>query len=363
MFKITKCKDYKSSTVKKALNDIVKFSNFIRKGDKVLIKPNLLMATKPERLVTTNPKIVKAVIQEVKRLGGKPIIADSSGGPYNAGVLKRVYKETGMEKVSKETKAKLNFDNSTYELKNLKGFIKKYKLIGIHDKVNKVINLPKIKTHMLTTLTCATKNLFGLIPGTEKVSFHGRFKKANHFSEMLVDLAKLATSIKPTLTIVDGVECMEGEGPSNGTKKKLGVLIAGDNVFETDYNISKIIGMPYETIPYLKIALENKLFEKNNKKFTKYKKEFVKPHSSLLIRVWNALPAFAKNLVSNYWIKTPIIARNKCIGCGDCMRACPVKAIKIKEKKARIDYKNCIRCYCCHELCKYKAVDLKKKIL
>jgi ferredoxin len=171
----------------------------------------------------------------------------------------------------------------------------------------------------------------------------------------------LAKLTKPTLTVIDAVWGMEGEGPANGKKKKIGILVAGDNVFETDYNISKLINIPYDTIPYLKIALEEGLFKKNKEEFPKYSVSFEKPHSSFIHRLWNVLPASLKNLVSNYWIKKPVINEN-CIRCGDCMRACPVKAIKI-DKKAVINYKKCIRCYCCHELCRYESIDLKKRII
>lgn len=363
MFKIVKCKDYNEETIRKALKKTVNFREFVKKEDKVLIKPNLLMAANPDRLITTNPALVKEIIRELNKIGAHIIVADSPGGPYNERVLKRLYEETGYDDLKKVVNFELNYDNSTYELKNPSGFIKRYKIIKVFDEVDKVINVPKLKTHMLTTLSCATKNLFGLIPGTEKVSYHGRFKELKHFSKMITDLAMAVTEKKPTLNIVDAVIGMEGEGPSNGTGVNLGLLIIGDNIFEVDYNISKIIDIPYETIPYLNDALTEGFFRKSKKDFKKYRKSFKKPHSSFLASFWDYLPAFLKNLVSNYWIKKPVINKEVCIGCGDCMRACPVKAIKIKDKKASINYKKCVRCYCCHELCKYKSVDLQKRII
>jgi len=357
MFNIVRCDSYDEKKISKALKELVDLKQFIKKGDKVLIKPNFLIASKPEALVTTHPLVVKCIIKELDKIGAKAVIADSPGGPYINNSLESIYKECGYINLPDEVKVELNYDTTTFIKKNPKGFIKYYKLIGVLDKVDKVISVPKIKTHMLTTLTCSVKNLFGLIPGTEKVSFHGRFRKVEDFCRMLADLAVLA---KPTITIVDAVTGMEGEGPSAGAAKKVGLLIAGDNVFETDYNVCKIIGMDYETVPYLKIAREKKLFEENDNDFKKYRTVFRKSHSSIVSKVWNVLPAFIKNLASNYWLEKPAINRKVCTGCGDCMRACPAKAIKIKDFKANIDYNKCVRCYCCHELCRYKAVDLKK---
>ncbi|MBN1923973.1 MAG: DUF362 domain-containing protein [Nanoarchaeota archaeon] len=353
MFKLVKCSSYNTRDVSRALKQVVNLKNYISKKDKVLLKPNLLFPANPDKNITTHPSIVKAVVKELNNIGAEVIIADTPGGALNEKVLEKLYKECGMNIKG----AVLNYDVSSYDMKNPEGFLKKYKLLSVLKKVDKIINLPKIKTHMLCTVSCATKNLFGLIPGGDKVSYHARFKDVNDFSKMLVELAEI---IKPTLNIVDAVLGMEGQGPSNGKTKKLGLIIAGDNCFEVDYNISKIIGIDYTTIPYLNVALAKKLFNKNSISFSDYRTMFEKPSSSFLRKVWNFAPAFIKNIISNYWLEIPVM-NNKCIKCGDCVRACPVKAINIKDK-AVVDYNKCIRCYCCHELCRYKAVDLKKKI-
>ncbi|VVB76487.1 Ferredoxin [Candidatus Tiddalikarchaeum anstoanum] len=316
--------------------------------------------SEPGQEATTHPSVVKAVAREVVRLGAKVIIADSPGGgsAISEQILKNLYTKTGMINLHKLKNVKLNYDTSYFEAPNPKGFIKKYKLMSVLKQADKIINVPKVKTHMLTTLTCSVKNLFGLIPGRDKISYHTRFKDVNDFSRMLIDLAVL---VKPTLTIVDGVIGMEGQGPSFGKKKELGLIIAGTNVFETDSAVCDIIGFKAETVPYLKAALDRNLFKKEEYDVKKYKVKFAEPHADILRKLWNVCPSSIKDMMSNIWLDVPNIT-SKCIGCGMCRDSCPESAITITNNKASINYKKCIRCYCCYELCRYNAITLKKKI-
>ncbi|MBR2460492.1 MAG: 4Fe-4S binding protein, partial [Clostridia bacterium] len=59
----------------------------------------------------------------------------------------------------------------------------------------------------------------------------------------------------------------------------------------------------------------------------------------------------------------PVIVKSKCVGCGECARACPQKAITVKNRLARIDKSSCIKCYCCQELCKIQAVKVHRSFI
>lgn len=355
MFSIKKCDSYDYNEVKNSLDfcldEIGKINKFIKKEDTVLIKPNLLMPADPTQAITTHPIVIKILLKKLKKIGCKVIIADSSSGNYAKECMMDVYKKCGYSGFKE-----INLDFSSKEYSNKKGFIKKYDLISAFFKADKIINVCKVKTHMLTTLTCATKNLFGLIAGKNKTYFHSRFKTVDDFSKMLIDLALIA---KPCINIADGVYGMEGEGPSRGKIKKLGIIAVSTNCFEMDYNLSKIIGIDYNKIPYLKIAKEKGLFKENNFDYSTFKTSFKMPNSELLSKLYRLIPSSLRSLYTDFFVKKPFVKEN-CIGCGLCVKSCPAKAITLKKGKANINYSKCIRCYCCHEICRYNAIELKK---
>jgi uncharacterized protein (DUF362 family)/Pyruvate/2-oxoacid:ferredoxin oxidoreductase delta subunit len=355
MFSVKKCNSYEYSKIKKSLNFCFKelggLNKFIKKDNTVLIKPNLLMPANPKSAITTHPLIIKVLLKMLKKIGCKIIIADSSAGDYTHKNMKKVYEKCGYSNFKE-----LSNDFSSKEYSNKKGFIKKYDLISAFFKADKIINVCKVKTHMLTTLTCATKNLFGLVAGKDKTYFHSRFKTVDGFSKMLVDLAKVS---KPCLNIADGIVGMEGEGPTRGKLKKLGIIAVSNNCFEMDYNLSKIINIDYKKISYLKIAKEQELFKENNNDYLDLKTSFKIPNSALISKLFKLIPTSLRNIYIDFFVKKPFIKEN-CIGCGMCVKLCPTKAISLKKGKAFINYSKCIRCYCCHEICRYDAVKLKK---
>lgn len=360
---IVKCKSYDKKEVEAALNKCLSplggIDNFVKRGQHVALKPNLLMAADPNKAVTTNPAVAGTVYGLVKAQGAKPLFIESPGGPVALLFIKRVVKKCGYENFN------FNYDFSEKTLVNKKAAI--LKRIGLMKKLvdsDVIINLPKLKTHGLMTLTCAVKNLFGSIPGIEKVGYHTRFPDKESFGRMLFDIA---IALKPDLTIVDAIACMDGNGPSWGKKKKLGLIIAGTDAFAVDFVCCRLTGMEPENIPYLNTALKEGYNPSKIEIICDYplnslKKQFILPEpekkSALFTFVVSRLSPQLKNFLS---VKPAM--NKKCVGCGICVRSCPKKAITIVDKRAKIDYSKCIRCYCCHELCPHNAVYLKKNIL
>jgi uncharacterized protein (DUF362 family)/Pyruvate/2-oxoacid:ferredoxin oxidoreductase delta subunit len=357
------CDDYTldsvRSAVRKSLSYLGGLDKFVKKGRTVLVKPNLLSAKDPSRAITTHPALVQTVVEEVKSLGATPIIGDSPGGVERG--VKRVWENTKMAEVAAATGTKLvPFESSgVYEKKTEEG--KRYFIARPVLDADVVISLPKLKTHTLTLMTCAVKNMFGSIPGFRKSEYHKEAPKPRDFARVIADIYSLT---KPHLSIADAVVCMEGDGPSAGNPKYLGLLLASTDAVALDMVAAKMMGYkdgePEITTAAQKKGLGASSFseiEILGKKLAELSlPKFTLPSNRFLKLIPNFLLAPIKPLV---WVR-PAILDGNCINCNVCVDNCPTNTIRKGEKKPSFDYTNCINCMCCHELCPEKAVFLKK---
>lgn len=369
---ILSCPNYKQenvdSAVQQALEHIGGISSFVSPGQKVLLKPNLLSASPPENAITTHPSVVEAVAKLVQKAGGKPIIADSPGNtvPYREKGLRSIYEATGMADIARRTDTALNWDTQIIESSNPDGIVvKRLEVIKPVLDADIVINLPKLKTHTLTTFTGAVKNLFGVIPGYNKAAYHAKFQNVEIFSEMLLDVLAF---VKPELTVMDGIIGIEGDGPGkHGKPKKVGVIIASQESVALDAVACRIVKIEFESVPVLTSAIKRGWwsgeFDKidlagnsiEEMKITDFQKPSTSP--TPIKNVW--LRAIASSLIKSAFTPRPVPRRGDCIACGECIKACPQDAISIVKKLAVVDDEKCIRCYCCHELCPEGAIELK----
>jgi uncharacterized protein (DUF362 family)/ferredoxin len=361
---IVKCTDYSPQNISRSVKEIFKLldlSAIIKPGQKVLLKPNLLTDLPPERGATTHPEIVKAIADEVEDLGAFPFIGDSPGG---IGLqYEKVLKETGMKDlgipiVNFEEKGMRKFENPG-------GKIDPIYISNVALSFDLIINIPKLKTHELTLITCGIKNMFGCIPGLHKVNYHLDAPSPEEFSAALVDLFE---KIKPAVTIADAVTAMEGQGPAGGELRDLGLIVASKDTVALDAVCSKIMGFETLDIPTTRIAAQRGLGEANMErievcggKLPEFR-DFKHPSgiSSILNKMPIPLAKLIKPLINMIRIR-PKINRRKCVKCLICVNSCPAKAIDGKSFK--INKNKCIMCFCCRELCRYNAVDLKESIL
>ena len=260
---ITRCSSYDYEIVKNSVRSALELlggmSSFINSGDKVLLKVNLLIKRKPEKVTTTHPAIVQAVAELVLEAGGKPIIGDSPGGYhfYSESTLKEVYETCGMKDAATKSGAELNYNTEVIDVPYPSGKImKSIKTIKPVLEVDKIISIPKIKTHMMTVYSGAVKNMFGIIPGSYKAEYHLRFDDTSDFADLLIDICSFS---KPVLTIMDAIIGMEGYGPTNGTPKKVGLVMASRDPYALDAIAAKVIGLEGSKVPTIRKSIDRGL--------------------------------------------------------------------------------------------------------
>ena len=337
----------------------------LKPGMQVVIKPNLVMSSKPEAAIATHPALVTAVGRCVQKAGGEVIIAESPGGPYTPAAMKAVFRGCGYADMAKEWGFTLYTECKSREV-SLPGAVRCRQLSVVEPFLTRdyLIDLAKLKTHSMVGFSGAVKNLFGAVPGLQKPELHCRFPEKQPFSEMLVDLCDF---LKPDLCFLDGILAMEGNGPTGGSPRKAGVLGASKSPYALDVCGAALIGLEPESVLMLKEAHRRGLGPISPKECQLLKEQvetlaqpdFVKAKASstdFLDRV----PAFLRPAAKRLATPAPKIRRKECVGCGKCAESCPQHTIAIREGKAVIDYKQCIRCFCCHEMCPKHVIDIRR---
>lgn len=243
---LSRCPDYETVNVKKALqvalDHLGGINRFISSGDRVLIKPNLIKGVPPEAHATTHPAVIEAVVCHVLDCGGHPFIGDSPA----FGDLSTVAAKTGIANICKRYGIPLIPFASPVHVNIPDPMVQRIAIDQTVLEADKIINIPKLKTHTQVGMTGAVKNLFGCVVGKRKVVLHFKLGDSDHhFGRMLLGVYKV---LNPTLHIVDGIVAMEGDGPANGRPKHLGLLSASSDGLALDRVLCEIIGLPVSSV-------------------------------------------------------------------------------------------------------------------
>ena len=354
------CETYDLPTCRAALEAVCDL-DWVAPGMRIGIKANLLSAMEPHKAGTTHPMLLTALTELLVERGASVVIGDSPGGLYTASHLDKVYDVCGLRQ-AEAAGAELNHDFSVADTvfsegKVMKSFVRTAWL----DHCDAIINFCKLKTHGMLAMTCAVKNFFGTIPGTMKPGYHYRFPEAEEFAAMLVDLQLYW---KPRLHIVDAVEAMEGNGPSAGVPKHLGLVLACEDPFALDQVCAGLIGLQPEQVLTQKSAAERGLIPvfTTSRPWEEFQKDFALPptRSTLFHKLLPGMAGAALRKKLQKSLSPRPVLTGDCIGCAKCAQICPAKAITMVKKKPKFDRKACIGCFCCQEFCPKGALESQR---
>jgi uncharacterized protein (DUF362 family)/Pyruvate/2-oxoacid:ferredoxin oxidoreductase delta subunit len=355
------------TAIQKGVDMLGGISVFAKPGERIVIKPNILIGTDPDKGVTTHPAVFRAVGKLLKDTGANVLYGDSpSFGKSEPNLRKSGIKEVGDELGF----IVADFDSGRPVSHKDALLVKKFVVAnGVLDS-DGLVSLPKLKTHGLVRFTGAVKNQFGCVPGLLKSQYHVKLPDPYDFATMLVDLNTL---IKPRLYIMDGIVAMEGNGPRSGKLKRLNVLLLSSDPIALDATACRIAYIDPEIVPTSKPGekaglgtyhVENiELIGEALESFidTSFEINRTPPMSGSGGR----FRVFLKNRIT----QRPVIDKAKCTCCGTCITLCPVQPKAVdwhkgdESRPPRYNYNRCIRCYCCQETCPEGAIYLSSPLL
>ena len=341
--------------------------DWVRPGMRIAIKTNLVTGAAPEKAVTTHPTLLAALTKLLKERGASVVIGDSPGNLFNAAVLNRVYAVSKLDE-AEAAGAELNRDFSEKDAFFADAVqAKRFTYTGWLDGADAIVNFCKLKSHGMMTLSAAAKNLFGTIPGTMKPEYHYRFPDPNDFADMIVDLDEYW---KPVLNLCDAVTAMEGNGPTQGTPKHVGLLLASKNPHCLDVLAATVIGLDPKEVPTIAAAVRRNLAPESAEKldiagdWKPYRRTdfaLIRNRNSLLfVGGRTVFGRFVQRGMNACLASKPKVKKRACVGCGKCRDVCPAHTIRIENKVAVIDRKHCIKCFCCQEFCPVGAMRVHR---
>ena len=369
---VIRCENYDDGNVTRAVREGIELvggvSAFARRGETIVLKPNLLAGDPPDKAVTTHPSVFTAVGEIFKSTGAVVLYGDSPG----KGKPERIAQQAGIKEAADNLGIRLADFRTAVKVSYPEALLaKQLSLAAGVLEADGIISLPKMKTHGFTRITGAVKNQFGCSPGLRKAEFHVKMPDIFDFSRVLVDINNY---LKPRLYIMDGIVAMEGNGPRGGEPTAMKVLLFSTDPVALDAVFCRLIDLNTEFVPFMKFGEESGLGTYKwdavelvgddiggliNRDFKIVRRPVDRLASA------SSFPPFLKNLIS----PRPVIDYDRCVNCGSCVLQCPVSPKAVdwpggdKGEKPVYDYPRCIRCYCCQEICPEKAITIKVPLL
>ena len=226
--------------VRKAVRTSIDFVGGIEveKGTNVVVKPNICNSKNPGGMVNTDLRVIEAVIELIRKKDCKITIVESDN--ISGTAEKRVYETGYLAKFEEWNIDFINLSNDDYREYPVAGTNLRLPLTVLD--ADYFINIPKIKTCAHTLVTLGIKNLYGVFQRKNKNSLH------RHLDSVLTFLAE---KVRTDLIVVDGLTCMEGNGPVVGNPICLEIIVSGKNIVSVDSTCSRIMGYDPRLISHI----------------------------------------------------------------------------------------------------------------
>lgn len=363
---IEKCPDYQQlkvdAAVRSAVDALGGIGAFVKPGQRVLLKPNLLSGKPVEKAVCTHPAIFRAIAVLVREAGADPFMGDSPG----FGSARRVAQKCGLLEAADELGVEVVNFTEAVEVDN--PWSKTYPRLRLARHVidaDAVINLCRVKSHGMMLMTMAVKNLFGCIVSLQKAKWHLNAAH-NHkaFTEMLLSVYKLAN---PVLNMADAIVAMEGNGPGAGTPRPLRFIAASPDAIALDSVIGDIVRLKPQWNLTASLGGQMGLGEPDLSKIDisgpplaeLRVDDFKFPRQGPPVE--KRLPKILDWLLGDAGVSRPEINNALCTRCSACIKTCPAEVMTLQAAPpdgfVRIDRKKCIHCFCCQEVCPENAIS------
>ncbi len=221
------------------------------RGKRVLLKPNLVEPTRLIPHMTTHPAVINAAAEVFRNWGATVTVGEAPGHVRDT---EMALIESGVGEALRD--AGLEFADLNYEevqWRRNRGRLSPLKGIYLPRSVleaDYVVSLPKMKTHHWVGITCSMKNLYGVLPGIK----YGWPKNVLHHAGIPQTVVDINATLPRTLAIVDGIDCMEGDGPIMGSLKQMGLVCIGQNLPAVDATVARIMGIEPSRVSYLSLA-------------------------------------------------------------------------------------------------------------
>lgn len=353
--------------MKQGIDMLGGIGSFVKKEEKILVKPNFLTVAEADKAVTTHPSVIKGMLRILQEAGCTHVkYGDSPGHGSSGAAARRLGIPDGaygavLADMSEEVRVSFEEGMTAKEFYFTKEVT----------EADAVINLCKMKTHALERITGAVKNVYGLICGYRKAAGHVRYPNAGIFARMLADIHRC---VKPRLHIMDAVTAMEGNGPGSGTPVDMNVMLFSADPVALDTVFCHLINLNPQLAPTNTQGAAMGIGTCREEEI-----EILTPEGGISFAQLEgkyANPSFdvdrtgtKKSFLSRYsdfmtrFGRRPVIDKKRCVRCGICVNHCPVPGKAVDFKKGKdvppvYDYAKCIRCYCCQEMCPQHAITV-----
>ncbi len=356
---VVECSSYEQSQVNAAVKETLRSLDYrFHENETILIKPNIMSQNRPEQHSITHYSIIDAICGMCRERHCRIIIGDSIAF-YQKGLTRKAFNTSKLAYLADKYDAVL----APFEEEPLRRV--RAKRPGASDlfipeiifEVDRVVNVPKLKTHGGLRLSGALKNMFGCLPGGQKQRLHMSTRNNYELSDIFLDINLM---VKPDLTIMDAVVSLDGGPSAIGKPVKTSAILASRNAAAVDVAACRIIGYSPEDISTLLCARQRKIIDSF--------KEIevlgdIKPAIFHGIITGEELPKKEDSIFVRHTYVDPAINWNRCTNCGWCILACPADAIAPAGDAPEILMEKCCRCYYCFSFCPEKAIGVQSSLM